>query len=123
MLGSILSGCYSGGCGSERCANEHAYATAKSCKTVLETSLIIVPAARWPSTPKFDASRIRTHAEDYVDMALGSGSKLGMRRDAILKDLEQAKLAYVNSYNSRTADPQHKLAELLGEVNRCVTPS
>ena len=103
--------------------DERAYAHAKDCEAVLEASLVIVPAVHLSAHAKFDPGAIQAVSEDYLEGALGEGSKTGMPREAIYKDLEQAKRAYLNSYTSRTTEnPRQKLLHLFDDINRCTLP-
>lgn len=122
-LSVLLSGCHPFGCESSRCVDEHVYADSKRCNAVLEASLVIVRNSRLPSGANFDASAIRSELIDRFDRVLANGAKLGMSGDAVYKDVEQAKVAYLSAYaERRTESPQQKLHSLFEDVNDCIDP-
>lgn len=54
-----------------------------------------------------------------LDFALDNGAALGMPRAAIYKDVERAKLAYLNSYRTKQGSPRQKLEDVFKDVNAC----
>ena len=118
----VLTSCHPFGCGSWRCVYEHQYTGGKRCNAVLAASLEIVRNTRLPPGSQYDAGAIQSELLG-VDDILVSGAQLGMSRDAVYKDLDQAKNAYLQAYAARKGDPHQKLVALFGDVNECLPHS
>jgi hypothetical protein len=115
----VLSGCRPPDCETPQCAHDE-YMQARHCNAVLEASVIIVGNTRLPSSAKYDAGAIRSLLIEDMDYTLASGMKLGMSRNAVYTDLEQAKAEYLGAYAARRGDSRQKLRGLFNDVNDCL---
>jgi hypothetical protein len=95
------------------------YVSAKDCHAVFEASLKIVDVSRLPKTAKFDPVQTRLYADDLLDTALDFGEQMGMRPDAVRRDLDQALAAYLRSYAEPKQTPQQKMDRLFTDLTRC----
>jgi hypothetical protein len=122
-LSVMLSSCHPFGCGSSKCVNDHLYSGAKRCNAVLEASLVIVHSTSLPPGAQFDPGAIESDLIGGMDDTLVAGANLGMSRDAVYKDLDRAKNAYLEAYAASKADPHRKLVALFDDVNECLPHS
>jgi len=122
-LSITLASCHPFGCGSSQCVKDHEYGGAKHCMTVLEASLVIVRGAHLPAGAEFDPGTIQSELIGGMNNTLAAGARRGMSRDAVYKDLERSKNAYVQAYAASKVDPHQKLVNLFNDVNGCLPHS
>jgi hypothetical protein len=119
MLSMALSSCYSNACGSEHCLHQEVYANTKRCSAVFGATVMILQTAARSNQATFQTGAIEDLQMQSLDFALQHGAALGMPRAAIYEDVERAKLAYLNSYNTKQGSPRQKLEDVIKDVNAC----
>jgi hypothetical protein len=100
--------------------SQEMYAHAKGCFAALDTNLNIVPPARFTQAG-LDPDAIEMASSDDMSGAFDMGKEIGMKPDAILKDLQRAKAAYVRSHTWQPpAGAGRKFIALGNQVNGCL---
>lgn len=90
------------------------YAHAKHCHAVLDTALKVVPAARFKQA-NVDPSLVDLASQDDLSAAYEYGKQIGIQFDAVTRDAEQARLAYLKSHTgAQNSDA------LRDDVNDCL---
>jgi hypothetical protein len=105
------------GCGPP--SDKSIYVKSRDCHAVFEASLKLVDVSRLPKTAKFDPVQTRLYADDLLDTALDLGEQMGMRPDAIRRELDQSLAAYLRSYANSKQTPDQKTDRLFGDLTRC----
>jgi hypothetical protein len=128
VLTVLLSGCHPFGCDSSRCVDEHIYTDARRCHAILNASLMIVSRTGLPNGSNYDRNGIDSILAGGMNNKLATGARLGMSRDTVYKDLEQATNAYLVAYEKRTSriprqNPEQKLRPLFDDINSCFKPA
>lgn len=93
---------------------QDSYAASKRCYAILDSSLKLVPAARFRQSA-VDPDYIETASQEDMQSAFSIGKELGMTPDAVLRDLEQAKSGYLKAHS-----PQYNFDKLRDDVNECL---
>jgi len=90
------------------------YADAKHCHAVLDTSLKAVSAARFAQS-RLDPSLVKLASDDDLTAAYEFGKQLGSGFDAVTRDAEQERVAYLRSHGGA-----QDFDALRSDVNGCL---
>lgn len=91
------------------------YGDVRRCHAVLDTSLKVVPAARFAQS-RLDPSLVKLASDDDLTAAYEFGKQLGIRFDAVTRDTEQARVAYLRSHGKA-----QEFDALRNDVNDCLS--
>ena len=99
---------------------QEAYAHDKGCFAALDANLKIVPAARFKQA-NLDPGAVDQVSTENMSSAYDWGERLGMSPDAVYKDLERARAAYVKSHTWQPPGTSRRKFVALGrDLHECV---
>jgi hypothetical protein len=96
----FLYGCRPYGCDTDQCVQEGLYARAKHCYSVEQAGVQMMGDPRSRTTIPGDASALRSMAMEDMSLAFNQGRTLGLAPEAIRRDLERARIAYLRPFTS-----------------------
>lgn len=115
---TLLCGCRPYGCDTDRCVEQATYNRSKQCYVAYQAGVQVRGDPRSRTHIRGDASVLQSQALRDLDLALKRGHKLGLDREAIYRDLERERLAYLRPFASGTAtSAQYDM--LVENISRC----
>jgi len=117
----LLASCHPFGCASDQCVKERFYTDARHCHSVQTVASESVPTLSPADRLRFDLGALADDRSWSVEGALESGAKLGLTHAAVFKDLQQDRLAYLQSFKARSKSSRpadilfHDLTECRGD--------
>ena len=97
---------------------QESYADDKLCLSAYRTGLEIIPDAQFEQA-RLDRSSVQDAANNSLAAAYADGKQLGLSSDAIARDLEHARRAYLAAH-SGGSDAAQKMAALRSDMNNCL---
>jgi hypothetical protein len=94
------------------------YADSKRCYSAYDAGLEMIPAARFEQAG-LDPDVLKTAAHDNFGSAYVLGKQLGMRPEAIARDVERTRAAYLAAHSDKSGGAR-KLKSLRDDVNDCL---
>jgi len=97
---------------------QESYADAKHCSSVYSAGLKLIDGAAFAQA-QLDPRLVEDAKNNSVSAAYVDGKQLGMSADAIGKDLDRSRAAYLASHTGGL-DAAQKMASLRADMNNCL---
>ena len=121
MLGLLaaLTACHPFGCGTDKCVVDHEYDLARHCYAVFASADELMPWASIKDQDFYYAVIPRNASTTRYGGALQAGRAAGHRREAVIADLERAKIAYLGQRPRSGTLTHEQFKPLFNDANEC----